>query len=44
MTQFGMKDLSMIFLKAGLAFGGGLGILAVLEDELVTKSKALTLE
>ena len=32
----------MIFLRAGLAFGGGLGILAVLEDELVTKRQALT--
>jgi len=29
-------ELFSIFLKAGLAFGGGLGILAVLERELVT--------
>jgi chromate transporter len=31
------RDLFWIFLKAGLAFGGGLGILAVLEDEFVSK-------
>ena len=34
--------LFFIFLKAGLAFGGGLGILAVLEDELVDKRRAVT--
>ena len=44
MTPIGLRDLFVIFLKAGLAFGGGLGILAVLEDELVTKRKALTRE
>ena len=44
MTPIGLKDLFLIFLKAGLAFGGGLGILAVVEDELVTKRKALTRE
>lgn len=44
MTPIGLKDLFLIFLKAGLAFGGGLGILAVLEDELVTKRKALSRE
>lgn len=38
------RDLFTIFLKAGLAFGGGLGILAVLEEELVTRRKALTRE
>jgi chromate transporter len=37
-------ELFLIFLKAGLAFGGGLGILAVLEDELVDKRRALTRE
>jgi chromate transporter len=42
MAPIGLKDLFVIFLKAGLAFGGGLGILAVLEGELVTKRKALT--
>ena len=37
-------ELFTIFLKAGLAFGGGLGILAVLEEELVTRRKALSRE
>jgi chromate transporter len=36
--------LFSIFLKAGLAFGGGLGILAVLEDELIDKRRAVTKE
>jgi chromate transporter len=40
----GLFDLFVIFLKAGFAFGGGLGILAVLEDEFVKKRKALTAE
>jgi chromate transporter len=35
-------QLFLIFFKAGCAFGGGLGILAVLEDELVTKRRAVT--
>jgi chromate transporter len=35
------RDLFLIFLKAGFAFGGGLGILAVLEQELVTKREAV---
>jgi chromate transporter len=35
-------ELFLVFLKAGLAFGGGLGILAVLEDELVTKRRAIS--
>jgi chromate transporter len=34
--------LFWLFFKAGWAFGGGLGILAVLEDELVTRRKAMT--
>jgi chromate transporter len=38
------RDLFWIFLKAGLAFGGGLGILAVLENELVTRRKAISRE
>jgi chromate transporter len=38
------KDLFSIFFKAGWAFGGGLGILAVLEDELVTRRGAVTRE
>jgi chromate transporter len=37
-------DLFWIFFKAGLAFGGGLGILAVLEVELVTRRRAVTKE
>jgi hypothetical protein len=37
-------ELFLIFLKAGLAFGGGLGILAVLEDELVSKHRVVSKE
>ncbi len=37
-------ELFSIFLRAGLAFGGGLGILAVLEEELVDKRRAVTRE
>ena len=36
------SDLFLIFLKAGLAFGGGLGILGELEDELVERRGAVT--
>jgi chromate transporter len=36
-------ELFLIFLKAGLAFGG-LGILAVLEDELVSKHPVVSKE
>ena len=36
------SDLFLIFLKAGLAFGGGLGILGALEDELVERRGAVT--
>ena len=35
-------ELFVVFFKAGWAFGGGLGILAVLEDELVTRRSVLT--
>lgn len=38
------RDIFMIFLKAGMAFGGGLGILAVMEEELVTRRKAISRE
>jgi chromate transporter len=38
------RALFGIFLKAGLAFGGGLGILAVLEQELVTRRQAIDRE
>jgi chromate transporter len=37
-------ELFLIFLKAGLAFGGGLGILAVLEDELVSRHRVVSRE
>jgi chromate transporter len=40
----GRRALFGIFLKAGLAFGGGLGILAVLEQELVTRRRAVDRE
>ena len=38
------RALFGIFFKAGLAFGGGLGILAVLEQELVTRRRAVDRE
>ncbi len=38
------RALFRIFLNAGLAFGGGLGILAVLERELVTQRQAIDRE
>ena len=41
-TRVTRGDLFSIFLRAGLAFGGGLGILAVLEQELVDKRRAVT--
>lgn len=37
-------DIFIIFLKAGLAFGGGLGILAVMEEELVTRRRLVSRE
>jgi chromate transporter len=37
-------NLFWIFFKAGMAFGGGLGILAVLEDQLVDKLKVVSRE
>ena len=43
-TRLTKGELFYIFLKAGLAFGGGLGILAVLEEELVDKRRAVTKE
>ena len=43
-TRLTRGELFWIFLKAGFAFGGGLGILAVLEDELVDKRLAVTKE
>ncbi len=41
-TRITSGELFSIFFKAGLAFGGGLGILAVLEDELVSKRHAVS--
>jgi chromate transporter len=38
------RALFGVFFKAGLAFGGGLGILAVLEQELVTRRQAVDRE
>jgi chromate transporter len=38
------RDIFGIFLRAGLAFGGGLGILAVLEEELVRKRRIVSRE
>ena len=43
-TRVTRGELFSIFLKAGLAFGGGLGVLAVLEEELVDKRRAVTKE
>ncbi|HAF13378.1 MAG TPA: hypothetical protein DHU55_01760 [Blastocatellia bacterium] len=43
-TRVTRGELFSIFLRAGLAFGGGLGILAVLEEELVAKRRAVTRE
>lgn len=40
--QVGLGALFVMFLKAGLAFGGGSGILAALQYELVEKRKGLT--
>jgi chromate transporter len=41
-TPVTRAELFLIFLKAGLAFGGGLGILAVLEEELVSKRRVVS--
>jgi chromate transporter len=38
------RELFRVFLKAGLAFGGGLGILAVLEEELVRRRRVVSRE
>jgi chromate transporter len=44
LARLSRGELFLIFLKAGLAFGGGLGILAVLEDELVAKRRVISRE
>src|SRR4030081_1493008 len=41
-TRVTRGELFSIFLKAGLAFGGGLGILTVLEDEFVSKRRVVS--
>ncbi|MDX6444896.1 MAG: chromate transporter [Blastocatellia bacterium] len=41
-TRVTRAELFLIFFKAGLAFGGGLGILAVLEEELVSKRRVVS--
>jgi chromate transporter len=43
-TRLSYADLFFIFLKAVCTFGGGLGILAVLEHELVRERKLVTTE
>ncbi len=43
-TRVTRGELFSIFFKAGLTFGGGLGILAVLQEELVDKRRAVTKE
>src|SRR5436309_15001206 len=40
-ARLSQRDLLVIFLRAGLAFGGGLAILAVLEEELVRKRRVI---
>ena len=43
-ARLSQRDIFWIFFKAGMAFGGGLGILAVLEDELVAKRQVISRE
>ncbi len=40
-TRLSLAQLFVIFFRAGLAFGGGLGILALLEEELVTRRRIM---
>lgn len=42
--QLTLGQLFLIFVKAGFAFGGGLGILAVLESELVERHRVIDRE
>ncbi len=35
-------QIFLIFFKAGCAFGGGLGVLAILEEELVVRRRMMT--
>jgi chromate transporter len=41
-ATLGRRELFVVFFKAGMAFGGGLGILAVLEEELVSKRRVVS--
>src|ERR1700749_1687824 len=36
-----LKELFLVFFKAGCAFGGGLGVLALLQEQLVTLRRIL---
>ena len=39
--KLGLADLFVVFFKAGCAFGGGLGVLALLQEQLVTLRRIL---
>ena len=41
-ASIGLRALFWIFLKSGMAFGGGSGIVGLLREELVDKRRALT--
>lgn len=43
-AKLSYRELFWVFLKSGLAFGGGLGILAIMEEELVTRRKVISRE
>ena len=40
--RLGPVQIFLVFFKAGCAFGGGLGILALLEEELVARRRIMT--
>lgn len=42
--RVGLWEIFVIFFKSSLAFGGGLGIVAIMEDELVHRRKLVTRE
>lgn len=42
--RLGYRDLFAVFLRTGLGFGGGLGILAILEEELISKRRVVSKE
>jgi|SRR5579862_5537972 len=39
--RLSLKELFLVFFKAGCAFGGGLGVLALLQEQLVTLRRIL---